>query len=94
VVVELNMVCNDRLQHTSYKFEKVKPVDPVASIRQCIEILAAQKELEKLGAQMKSEFKDIFSEIPHLDELPTDVYCRIWLKDTLKCVQTCTYSTP
>jgi hypothetical protein len=94
VVAELKMVCHDRWQHTRDKFEKVKPVDPVAAIRQRIEILAAQKELEKLGLKMKSEFKDVFSEIPHLDELPTDVYCRIWLKDASKCVQTRTYSTP
>jgi len=42
---------------------------------------------------MKHEFKDVFSEIPHLDELPTDVYCRIKLKDASKSVQTRTYST-
>jgi hypothetical protein len=75
MVAELNMVCNDRLQHPSYKFEKFKPVEPVASIRQHIEVLAVQKELENLGTQMKSEFKDVFLEIPHLDELPTNVYC-------------------
>jgi hypothetical protein len=55
MVAELNMVCHDRLRHTMYKFEQVKPVDPIAAIRQRIEILAAQKELEKLGTQMKSE---------------------------------------
>jgi len=66
----------------------------MAAIRQRIEVLAAQKELENLGTQMKSKFKDIFSEIPHLDELPTDVYCRIRLKDASKCIQICTYSTP
>jgi len=75
MVAELNRVCNDRLQHTSYKFKKVKPMDPVASIRQHIEVLAVQKELEILGTQVKTEFKDVFSEIPHLDELPANVYC-------------------
>ena len=75
MVAELNMVCHDQLQHTMYKFEQVKPVDPIAAIRQQIEVLAAQKELEKLGTQMKLEFKDVFSQIPHLEELPTDVYC-------------------
>ena len=94
MVAELKMVCNDRLHHTQYKFEQVKPVDVLAVIRQRIEILAAQKELERLGIQMKKEFQDVFSKIPHLDELPTDVFCRIKLKDAFKTVQTRTYTTP
>jgi hypothetical protein len=32
------------------------------------------------------EFKDVFLEIPHINELPTDVYCWIKLKDTSKTV--------
>ena len=67
MIAELNMVCHDHLRHTQFKFESVKHVDPVAAIRQWIEVLAAQKELEQLGDQMKSEFKDVFSQIPHLD---------------------------
>jgi hypothetical protein len=43
---------------------------------------------------MKTEFKDVFSEIPHIDELPTDIYCWIKLKDMSKTIQTWTYSTP
>jgi hypothetical protein len=94
MVAELKMVCNDHLRHTQYKFEQVKPVNVVAAIRDRIESLAAQKELERLGVQIKTEFKDVFSEIPHIDELPSDVFCRIKLKDASKTVQTQTYSTP
>ena len=43
---------------------------------------------------MKTEFKDVFSEISHLDELPTDVYYHINLQDASKTVQTQSYSTP
>jgi len=93
MVAKLNMVCNDHLQHTQYNFEQVKPVDVLTVIRQQIEVLAAQKELERLGIQIKNEFRDVFSEIPHLDELPTEVFCRIKLKDALKTVQTWTYTT-
>jgi hypothetical protein len=32
--------------------------------------------------------------IPHLDELPTDVYCWIRLKHTSKTFATRSYSTP
>jgi hypothetical protein len=63
-------------------------VDKIAAIRERIKVLVAQKELQCLGEDMKMEFKDVFSEIPHLDELPTDVYCHIKLKDASKTVQT------
>jgi hypothetical protein len=72
----------------------VKQVDKVAAVRERIEILAAQKELQHLGEHLKAEFKEVFSEIPHLDELPTDVFCRIKLKDSSKTFQTRSYSTP
>jgi hypothetical protein len=94
MVAELNMVCHDRLQNTQCQFEKVNPVDPIAAVRQRVEVLAAQNELRHLGDQMKSEFKEVFSEIPHINDLPTEVYCRIRLKDASKCVHTRTYSTP
>ena len=41
-----------------------------------------------------TDYCDIFKEIPHLDELPTDVYCRIHLKDASQTIKTCSYSTP
>ena len=43
---------------------------------------------------IKIEFKDVFSEIPHIDDLPSDVYCRIKLKDASRSIHTRTYSTP
>jgi len=43
---------------------------------------------------MKEKHKDIFEPIPHLDELPTDVYCCIKLKDITKTFATHSYSTP
>ena len=94
MVAELKMVCHDRLHHTWYKFETVKEINPIAAIRERIEVLAAQAELQRLGRCIKDEFINVFSEIPHLDELPTDVYCCINLKDTSKTVQTRSYSTP
>lgn len=77
MVAELNMVCHDCLQHTQYKFKEVKPVDVIASVKVQIEILTVQKELQILGEQTKLKFKDVFSKIPHINELPTDIYCRI-----------------
>ena len=60
----------------------MKHVDKIATVREQIDVLAAQVELQCLGEELKTEFIDVFSEIPHLDELPTDVYCWIKLKDT------------
>src|SRR6202050_3905994 len=94
MVAELNMVCHDSHRHMEYKFEEVKPVDIVAAVRQRVEVLAAQKDLERLSDQIKSDFVNVFSEIPHINELPTDVYCRIKLKDASKSIHTQPYSTP
>src|ERR1700676_641676 len=94
MVTKLKMVCNDHLHHTQYKFKQIKPVDVLTVIRQWIEVLAVQKELEHLGIQMKDGFWDVFSEIPHLEELPTDVFCRIKLKYVFKMVQMRMYTMP
>ena len=42
---------------------------------------------------MKTKYKDIFDPIPHLDDLPTNVYCRIQLKDASKTFATHSYMT-
>ena len=73
-------------KHTGFRFKEVKLIDNVAAVRECIKVLVAQKELQCLGEKLKTEFKDVFSEIPHIDELPMDVYCHIKLKDTLKTI--------
>jgi hypothetical protein len=75
MVTKLNMGCHDRLQGMQYQFEKVNPVDPIAVVRRWIEVLVAQNELLHLGDQMKYKFKEVFSEIPHIDDMPMDVYC-------------------
>src|SRR5882762_8235108 len=93
MVAELNMVCNEQKCMTMHKFEEVKPVDIISAVCERVEILAAQEQL-KLGTKLKMEFKDIFSAIPHHDNLPTDFYCRIKLKDVSKCVSTRLYATP
>lgn len=46
MVAELKMVCHDRLHHTRYKFEIVTEVNPIAAIRERIEVLTVQAELQ------------------------------------------------
>jgi hypothetical protein len=47
-----------------------------------------------MAMQVITEFADVFTLILHLDELPTDVYCCIKLKDPSKTISTHSYSTP
>jgi hypothetical protein len=94
MLAELKMVCAECKCNLNHHLETVKEVDKIAAIRTRIETLAAQEQLIKLGDAVKGKYKDVFLPIPHLDELPTDVYCRIKLKDALKTFTTRSYSTP
>jgi hypothetical protein len=94
LVAELKMVCAERRTLYDHKLEKTAPIDLVAAMRDRIETLNTQEQLDRLSDAVKEKYKDIFSPIPHLDDLPTDVYCRIQLKDATKTFATRSYSTP
>lgn len=94
MVAELKMVCAERKCALEHKMEIPKPFDTLGAVRQRIETLTCLEELNRLGEAVKEKYKDIFEPIPHLDELPTDVYCRIKLKDAKKSITTRSYSTP
>jgi Reverse transcriptase (RNA-dependent DNA polymerase)/RNase H-like domain found in reverse transcriptase len=94
MLAELNIVCTEWKCKLKNMFEKPKPVDVVVAVQVHIEALTAQEQLNHLSDAVKKKHKDIFEPIPHLDELPTDVYCRIQLKYGSKTVSTCSYSTP
>jgi len=94
LVAELKMVCVERRAMFDHKLEEVKPVDLVAAVRDRIEALNTQEQLDRLSDAVKEKYLDVFSPIPHLDDLPTDVYCRIQLKDATKTFATRSYSTP
>src|ERR1700720_4163413 len=74
MVAELKMVCHEQKLKLKHQFKELKPVDIIAAIRTCIKILTSQEQLNRLGESVKDKYRDIFSPIPHLDELPTDVY--------------------
>jgi hypothetical protein len=94
MISELKMVCAECRCKLRNHFEQVKPIDTVAALRQRIEALTTQEQLNRLGDAVKTKYADVFSPIRHLDELPTDVYCRIKLKDPLKTIANRSYSTP
>jgi hypothetical protein len=83
MVAKLKMVCSECCCKIRRSFEKVKHFDTIGAIRSCLEILVAQEQLDRLSEVIKSKYTDVFSTIPHLDELPMDIFCRIKLKDQL-----------
>jgi hypothetical protein len=91
---ELKAVCAERKVTVDSRIEIVKKPDIVAAVRECLEVLAAQEKLIKLGKQIKAEFADVFEPIPHVDRLPSDVQCQIKLKDATQTITTRTYSSP
>jgi hypothetical protein len=93
MVAKLKWVCQECRCHMEHHNEPIKPMDHVAAVRQRIEVLAMQEKLHMMSAKIISEFPDVFSPIPHIDSLPTDVYCCIKLKDPNKLIHTCSYST-
>jgi hypothetical protein len=75
MLAELKMVCAQRRCQSKNRPETIKPVDIIAAIRNHIENLTSQDQLDRLGNSVKDKYKDVFSPIPHIDDLPTDVYC-------------------
>jgi hypothetical protein len=50
--------------------------------------------LEKLDCEIKKTYADVFKPIPHVDEMPNTVLCKINLKDATKTIETRNYSCP
>ena len=53
-----------------------------------------QEKLLALGEEIKFHFPDVFSSIPHANDLPKNVYAHIKLRDAAKQITTRSYSTP
>lgn len=94
MVAELKMVCQECCCLKCWEMEEVKPVDVVAAVRLRVEQLATHEQLDRLSDVVKEKYTKVFSDIPHIDKLPTDVYCRIKLKDATKTFVTQSYSIP
>ena len=94
MLAELKMVCQERLMLTHHHFETVKPVELLVALHQQFETLTAVTQLDHLSDAVKTKYSGVFDAIPHLDKLPTDIYCWINLKDPLKTIATHSYSTP
>ncbi|KAJ7120479.1 hypothetical protein C8R43DRAFT_900788, partial [Mycena crocata] len=93
MVKELQIVCENRCREVEDKdlFENVKVIDPIAVIRDRIEVLAHWEELQERAAKIKKEYSCLFEPMPHVDQLPTDVLCEIKVKEADKTFKTRTY---
>lgn len=83
---EAGMAKRDLLVHNTVC--AIKPQLIGKQLRERVEILAAQDTLREMDAKVKEEFHDVFEAIPHVDQLPNDIYCRISLKDASKTFAT------
>lgn len=45
-----------------------------------------QEQLKYMGAEAFQKYTHVFEPIPHVDDLPIDVYCRIKFKDAAKTI--------
>jgi hypothetical protein len=53
----------------------------------------AQEQLDRLSEATKAKYSRVFDPIPHVNEMLTDVHCRIKLKDVSKTITTHTYTS-
>jgi hypothetical protein len=94
VLAELMMVCHDRLKNPKLKPEEMKDFDVAGAVRERIEILAVQEQLNSREKKLKTEYKEIFEPIPHADELPRDVVAEIHIKNAEKTIKSRSYPSP
>ena len=78
----------------AYCATPVGKFDVIGAVRVRLEELAAQDQLKRMGNEVLTKYKPVFEPIPHVDNLPTDVWCRIKIKDASKTITTRTYSSP
>jgi hypothetical protein len=94
LVIQLKEVCASCRLLVDARCEQVNGIDIIAAIRIRVEQLAAEQELSKLDAKVKEKYSDVFRPIPHVDEMPDTILCKINLKDASKTIDTRNYSCP
>ncbi|KAJ3773029.1 hypothetical protein FB446DRAFT_606534, partial [Lentinula raphanica] len=60
-----------------FRSEPVAPFNVVAAVKARIEQLELIAARGKLSQELKEEFADVFGDIPHIDDLPTDITCKV-----------------
>lgn len=95
--------CNmrDELKHVlRVRKVYVYPIDDlpestfVASVKERVEFLSLYNARVARSEAIKADFRDVFDDIPHVDELPTDITVKISLKESHKMIQSRNYVSP
>ena len=69
--------------------QHVQKVDVIAAVQVHLEQLAAQEQLDKMGADILKTYSAVFVPCPHTDDLPTDVYCCIKVMFMVSNIDNC-----
>jgi len=81
----------DRMMDKERDEQEFVAVNFIAAVKGKLESLELQQKYNALEEKLKTEFKETFEPIPHVHNLPDDVYCRIKLKDATKTISKRTY---
>jgi hypothetical protein len=92
MLTELAAVCSVRKETAEGSLEPVMEYDIMSTLCTCIEHLLFKESLGRLNNAVKEKYGDVFKPIPHVNELPDDVYYQIALKDASKTIATRSYS--
>ena len=93
-LAELTVVCQKRIEEKKLVFEEVKDVNIIVAIKDAINNIALRERLETVEKKIKAKFQQVFEEIPHVKDLPTDYMAHIKLKDTECTIANRTYPCP
>lgn len=94
VMQELQSTFAVKQKTGAYHTNHIRNLDVVGTVHEQLEELAAQNQLEHMGKEVFVKYKAVFKPISHVNDLPTDVWCHINIKDASKRITMRTYSSP
>lgn len=89
MLAELLLICHDCLKSSKHLPETLTPFNVADVIHQHIETLANEESLHKHEKQIRSNFKQIFEPILHIDNLPNNIVAEIHLKNAENTIKMC-----
>ena len=94
MLAELMLGCNDHLKSQKRCPHVTEDSNVVGAIHEQIEILSTKETLAKRDTDVRTEFKEVFEPILHVNEPPTNVFASIKLKDSEKTIKSCSHPLP
>ena len=93
LVKELKVVGEMRHQFSEHCATGNK-ANVIAAVKERLQTLAHWDSMQQRDVNLHEEFKAVFKPIPHVDDLPTNVYAEIRVNDSSKLSSTHTYACP